>query len=211
MNQTKAKNKQLEKLLTIIEKNAGEKAHRQKYATVKEIITLMGKGVLLSSLFIAPGMGRAIERSNRDNWHKEWRKFNKSYLRRSFETLRKNKVVEIVEKGDLSEIRLTEKGVKRVMAYTLETLDLTLKRWDGKWRMVLYDIPVKHRHTQRAFRNMLKRLKFLQLQKSVYLTPYPCIEEVEFLREYFGLSTNVTVLTVGELENSHVYREYFGL
>jgi DNA-binding transcriptional regulator PaaX len=46
------------------------------------------------------------------------------------------------------------------------------KRWDGKWRLVLFDIPERIRGRRDFLRKELEDLGFHQLQKSVCLTPY---------------------------------------
>lgn len=55
------------------------------------------------------------------------------------------------------------------------------------------------------------KLKMLRLQKSVYLYPYPCHDELEFLRQYFDVGEAVLYLTVRFVESEEVYRQYFGL
>ncbi|KKR72438.1 MAG: repressor in the phenylacetic acid catabolic pathway, phenylacetic acid degradation operon negative regulatory protein [Microgenomates group bacterium GW2011_GWC1_41_8] len=205
-------NSQVSRLSTLLEKTLIKKEQEKRYATVKEVITLLGKGLLLSTLFIAPGMGKAVKlhhfySSSAD----EWKRFNRSYLRRTIERLKRSKIVEIVEKDGIEQIQITENGHRRLFSYAIEELELTTKKWDKKWRLVLYDIPIKRKSTQQTLRELLKRLKFLPLQKSVYLTPYPCEREIEFIREYFDLSDRLTILTVGKIENQTIYKEYFGL
>lgn len=84
------------------------------------------------------------------------------------------------------------------------------KSWDGKWRLVIYDIGKFKRNQQENFRRALKHMNFLPLQKSVYLTPYKCQDAVSYLREYFDLGEEVLLLEVNKLENEHLYKQYFG-
>jgi CRISPR-associated endonuclease Cas2 len=74
-----------------------------------------------------------------------------------------------------------------------------------------YDIS-KYKNNQRNnFRRILKQVHFFRLQKSVYLSPYSCSEQIEFLREYFGVGEDVQIITADKLENESVYKQYFGL
>lgn len=83
--------------------------------------------------------------------------------------------------------------------------------WDGKWRLVIYDVAKAKRVQSELFRLALTRLRLLRLQKSVYLTPFPCQNEIEYLRQFYTIGTEVQILTVGQLENEPAYRSYFGL
>lgn len=196
--------------------------HTKKILTdpqVRQILELLGTGILLSSLFLFPGAGAGIKyiydeykRLKREKDFREWEKFNLSRLRFLLRRLRRQKLIAVTEKDGYSIVRLTKKGKVKVFKYKLEEIQLKKPvRWDGKWRLIIYDITqFKHRQ-QTAFRRMLKKLKFLRLQKSVYLTPYPCSEEVEFLREYFDVGEGVIYIIADKIENDSLYKKYFGL
>ena len=49
------------------------------------------------------------------------------------------------------------------------------------------------------------------IQKSVFLYPYPCYNEILFLREYYAIGAEVIFLVVEKIENDASYKEYFGL
>jgi hypothetical protein len=185
-----------------------------KYAKVKEILTLLASGVLLATAFIMPGMAKILPQFSenyKEDW-KEWKKFNLAYLRRSLQRLKEQKLIEIEEDNDLTTIKITTAGKRRVLKYALEELEINQpKFWDGKWRLIIYDIPQNKRRLSNLLSQTLKNLGFFALQKSVYLIPYPCQSQVEFIREYFGLGDNVLILEVNKIENDKPFREYFGL
>lgn len=85
------------------------------------------------------------------------------------------------------------------------------KKWDNKWRVVIYDISKKKKNSQEAFRRMLKQLQILKLQNSVYLTPFPCEDEINYLREYYNIGKEVILLTVDHIEDEEAYKKYFKL
>lgn len=190
-----------------------------KSPRVKDILELLGKGVLLSSLFLFPGAGIGIkaifdfyEQTNRNKELKEWRKFNLPRLRYILKRLHQQKIIQITEENEYSIVKLTERGNLRILKYKLEEMIVQKpKKWDGRWRMVLYDIKKFKKKEQEAIRRILNQLKFLQLQKSVYLTPYPCEKEITFIREYFGVGTEVLYVVVHKIENEKVYKSYFGI
>ncbi len=72
------------------------------------------------------------------------------------------------------------------------------KKWDGKWRIVIFDISQLKKVYRELFRSKLKELGFYQLQKSVWIVPFDCQDEIELLREFFGLSQKEMRLIIAE-------------
>lgn len=193
-------------------------SQKDNYPGTKDVLYLLGMGTLLAASIILPGLGIAagsIHRAKRRyDWNqdqKEWKKFNIKLLRRNLRRLQDQKIVEIVNNNGQEIIRLTRKGHTKYLKFKLEELSLKGKSWDGKWRLVIYDINKLRKSAQENFRRVLKQINFFPLQKSVYLTPYKCSEEIEYLREYFNLSKEVLLLEISKLENDFYYKQYFGL
>lgn len=123
------------------------------------------------------------------------------------------KYVTVAEKTDGSiVVRITKHGLIRALGYNLRTMQLKKPNvWDKKWRLVIFDVPEKHRRLRDIFRMRLKQLGLYALQESVYVSPYPCFEEVEFLRELYGISFTVRYLLVEEIEDDRVIKRHFRL
>jgi len=67
-------------------------------------------------------------------------------------------------------------------------------QWDKKWRLVIFDIP-KEMHKERVrFREKLKFLGFAMLQKSVFIFPYSCDEEVADLSSTLNVGDYVDLI-----------------
>lgn len=72
-------------------------------------------------------------------------------------------------------VELTEKGKRKAMQLRFDDLTIAKpKNWDGIWRIVIFDIPNKKTNARDALRFKLRDLGFYQLQKSVWVFPYPC-------------------------------------
>lgn len=191
----------------------------KQYPSPKEVLKLLGAGVLITACFVAPGLPLAIgafaKGEREKEWkklRKEWKKYNLSRLKQTLKRLYEQKTIEVVETKDGPIVKLTNKGKLRLLRYKLEEMQIKKPLiWDRKWRLIIYDIPKKKKKAQEVFRRILKGMKFLQLQKSVYLCPYPCEKEIEFLRELYGIGKYVVMLVVEKIENDKAYREYFGL
>lgn len=189
-----------------------------EYPGTGEIIYLLGMGTLILASIFMPGLGyaaRMIERAKRSyDWQKsqkEWRKFNPYFLKHNLKRLKGQKVVEIVKEKGQEIVKLTKKGHTKYLKFKLEELSLKGKRWDSKWRIVIYDISKFKKSQTNAFRYILKYINFFPLQKSVYLTPYPCEEQIAYLREYFGIGDEVLLIRSDKIENEDIYKQYFGL
>lgn len=180
---------------------------------VKDILKLLAAGAILSSTILLPGTvliaGVAIKEYGKyqeKRQQAEWNKYNTWRLRQVLKRLEKQKMVVISGNS----VEITKKGKTRLLEYDL--LDMKLKeKPDGKWRIIIYDVAELGKQQRDAFRGMLKRLKFLQIQKSVYITPFPCYEEIEYIRQRFRLSSEVKMIVATGLEEAEAYNEYFGI
>lgn len=134
-------------------------------------------------------------------------------MRRTLKRLRRQKYVSIQERSDGSvTVTITKHGMVRALTYELETLNIQKpKTWDGRWRVVIFDVPEKYKELRDTFRMRLGQLGLCQLQKSVYVSPYPCFNEIEFLRELYGIAVTVRYLTVEKIEDDESLRVHFTL
>jgi len=83
------------------------------------------------------------------------------------------------------------------------------KTWDGKWRIVMFDVPEKRKKIRNLLRFHLKKIGFIQIQGSVWIYPYPCEDIVAIIKTYFNLSNEVLYFTAGYLENSKKIEKLF--
>jgi len=69
-------------------------------------------------------------------------------------------------------LRLTEKGYLKALGGRLPERHWN-RTWDGKWRMIFFDLPEEKRMARNELRKQLKAAHFGGLQKSVWITPDP--------------------------------------
>jgi len=131
----------------------------------------------------------------------------------AFNYLKKRKLIEIKRNGHDVSVALTAEGKKRAGKYQINDLTIEkLKKWDKKWRVVIFDVPNPLRTVRDILRRKLKEFGFYPLQQSIWIFPYPCDKEIKFLREFFGLNRRqVQVLEVSKLENDHFFKKIFNL
>lgn len=203
----------IKKIAELLHVQFVKEENKNKYAKVKEILSLLGKGAILTGAFLAPKSASLLLPlvDESPDW-REWKKYNISYLQRTLKRLEKQKQVKITEKDGQTILCLTKNGKRKILKYSLETLNIEKqKRWDRKWRLVLYDIPEKQKTISDIIRNTLKLWEFYQIQASVYIYPYPCASQIEFIREYYGLGDKIQYMVVEKIEHDQVFKEYFGL
>ncbi|MBI2097810.1 MAG: hypothetical protein HYT46_02685 [Candidatus Vogelbacteria bacterium] len=109
-------------------------------------------------------------------------------------------------------IRLTEKGKEELQRYELGVQKIVKpRRWDGKYRLIIFDIKEWKRGVRDELRHWLKRLGFLPLQRSVWVYPYECRKVIVLLKSHFKIGREVLYITADEIENDHWLRREFGL
>jgi DNA-binding transcriptional regulator PaaX len=84
-------------------------------------------------------------------------------------------------------LEITKKGFQKLQKIVVDNLNIKRpKKWDGKWRIVIFDIPEKERTLRNAIRNKLHNLGFWQVQKSVFIYPFECNKEINVICNIFG-------------------------
>jgi DNA-binding MarR family transcriptional regulator len=108
---------------------------------------------------------------------------------------------------------LTEKGramIEKVHAHEYHIPEPAF--WDGKWRVVMFDIREKRRRARSQLRSLLMSAGFLRLQDSVWVYPHPCDEFIGLVRTHLKSGTGEMLSFVAEaLESDKKLREHFRL
>jgi len=145
--------------------------------------------------------------------YQTWKKYPKKKVGDTFSNLRKQGFLEIERKENQIYIRLTKEGKERAGIFQINDLKIKKPRkWDKKWRIVIFDISQLKKNYREAFRGKLKELGFYCLQKSVWVYPFECRAEIELLRDFFGLSEDELRLIVAErIGNDNKLKEFFKL
>lgn len=197
-----------EKAAVLFQKHTIFQSTENKLPRVKDILSILAGVGGVGLMFAFPGAGAGIATLMLGNTsYSRWKG------KKVFGQLVKQKYVEITYNGNGSiTARITKRGLQRVLTYKLGEMKLrTEKKWDRKWRVVLFDIPEKYKRVRDEFRNRLIHLGLYLYQKSAYLSPYPCFDEVEFLRQLYGISFEVKYLLVEKIEDDKDLRTYFNL
>lgn len=179
------------------------------------LITVAGTGALLLTALLAPPVGAMIGKFFQAYRRAEERNRSHRYrarIKQLVKELADRRLVEVTQQPDGLYIQITEEGQRRVRRFELESLTIpTPMHWDGRWRTIGFDIPERYKTARDALRQLLKRLEFFPLQKSVWIYPYPCRDEIEIIRYAYGLSSELWFAEADTVDREPELLEHFGL
>jgi DNA-binding transcriptional regulator PaaX len=126
--------------------------------------------------------------------------------------LKKKELVGISEEGNTATVTLTDRGRQYLLKADLEQMSIQEpEKWDGKWRMVAFDIPEVKKHNRNSLKQKLNALGFVMVQKSLYLHPYDCLEEIEIISNLFEIRPFVKIFVIDSLEGEERLKTKFNL
>lgn len=144
---------------------------------------------------------------------KEWRNINHRGLRSAVRHLYQSKLIDCKENADgTMTLTLTADGKQRALRYSIEDMRIAKPlRWDGVWRIVMFDIPEKHKQGRDALTRKLKKLGLQPMQKSVFVYPYECKDEIDFIVELFELAPYVRFIRTQDIDIALHLKRHFGV
>ena len=111
-----------------------------------------------------------------------------------------------------SNIKITPKGYKKVKKYSIESIKVAApKYWNGRWQVVIFDVPVRFTRARNAFRFKLRQIGFMQLQKSVWIYPYECEEQIVFIADFFEVKKYIESMVAYKILNEEKLLNFFDL
>ncbi len=173
------------------------------------LMTLALGGVVFAGA-VLPGILKVAGSSPR------FRRYSKRDIKNAIGNLKRRKLIEIIsEQNGRVKVILTNKGKKRVREFAIDNLAIAKpKKWDKKWRVVIFDIPTQPKRldiARAALREKIKELGFHKLQKSVWIHPYPCEDEILLVGEIFEVTKFIEILTVEKLLHEAKIKAFFNL
>lgn len=173
----------------------------------KIVLKTIGAAGFISMAVLAPNALQAL-----DIFY-DRKKYNPKYqVNNAINRLKEKGLVEFRNENGKIFLRLTKKGEAELLKYQLQ--ELTIKKpskWDGKWRIVIFDIKEYKRRIRDELRQTLEILGFLKLQNSVWVYPYECEEVITMLKSHFHIGKDILYITAEKIENDKWMRQKFSL
>lgn len=140
---------------------------------------------------------------------------NYNTLYKSLSRLEKLGLIQKSKERNKNKYSLTKQGKRqnksvKLLIHLADTFIGPKKyQWDGKWRIVMFDIPEYLKKYRDELRTQLEMLNFFQLQKSVWIHPLPLPKE--FFDEFINPTMRrfVKIALVDYLDNEKDIRKYF--
>jgi len=179
-----------------------------KDSTKQKILLLLSSGVVL-------GLSRSPK-----NYFKvmkglpsAWKEINKNRLYRVVREFYNDRLIDYKEDKDgFVKIILTKEGEKKALKFKIDEMEIKKPaKWDGEWRIVIFDIPERFKKAREALRKKIKDLGFVKLQESVFVFPYECEDEINFIVEVFLIRPFVRFMRVKSFTNEEQIKLKFGL
>lgn len=116
-------------------------------------------------------------------------------ISRKISYLKKMGYIEYFLEGKEAFWEITKKGKDKFERYQiLNPVISKPSKWDGKWRVVIFDVPNKNKTRRDGFRRKIVELGFEKVQESVYVYPFECALAVSNLAELYMISNNVLIM-----------------
>jgi DNA-binding transcriptional regulator PaaX len=177
-----------------------ESKKRTRKANLQKAIlsTIFAVGALSVAL-MAPKMTKILKEMEPKFMKNKYRKYS---FNRSLTKLKDAGLIvfEKTEKGNFA--RLTPKGETKLRQLELNNYKIKKpKRWDGKWRILAFDIKEERKSTRNKIRHTLRQIGFIRLQDSVWVYPYDCEDLIMLLKADFKIGKDLIYIIAESIEN----------
>ncbi len=172
----------------------------------KTILATIAIAGVISIAAIAPNVLQILKLFNSD---KKSKRNIKTSIYNSRRRLIENGLVEYTKNGFLA---LTPLGIKVLNKFERHEFKIEKpKKWDKKWRILIFDIQERKRLVRDQIRITLNQIGFVKLQNSVWVYPYDCEDLINLLKADFSIGKEVLYIIADTIENQKVLLNHFNL
>ena len=171
------------------------------------LFTVAGVGILTAAA-LSPALGILLK-----EYGLKQKLYPHKYTSNALFRLKHKGLIRFEERKGKRFFALTEKGQARLNRYRREDLAYAEKppRWDGKWRIVIFDIQETHRAIRNHIRGELAHIGFVKLQNSVWVYPYDCEEFIVLLKADYRIGKRLLFIVAEKVEYDKPLRGIFRL
>jgi DNA-binding transcriptional regulator PaaX len=193
-----------------LNKNKKEKKSLRNNIAKRELTKNILKGLAVGGLIVAsfalPGLPQIFSMLGINNSKDRYR------VKRVIKSLEEQKLIDIYEKDDKQTMKITEKGKQRVLKYKFNEMIIGRpKKWDKHWRIISFDIPEKHKKGRDALTRKLKEMELYPIQKSVFICPFECRDEIDFIGEIFNIRKFIHYFVAKEIDDEEYLKKFYHL
>ncbi|MEK7200922.1 MAG: hypothetical protein AAB672_02230 [Patescibacteria group bacterium] len=148
-----------------------------------EILEAIGKlGIILFLGIAAPNAAGHIIKLL--GWVPDYK--NKHGTEEALKSLEDKKFIQFWVENGKGKLVLTKEGRLHLASLRVKHIKLPHRnKWDGLWRIVTFDIPEKLKINRRRFARALNFAGMYNLEKSVFIYPHECKEQIFKIAELY--------------------------
>lgn len=176
------------------------------------VLATLAIGGVLTTALVAPKMLQLFDYLNPISRRNTVR-FNKR-IAQALARLEQRGLIHMEGDGRDQEIHIAKAGEVLVEQLYAAAYVIPLPvRWDGKWRLIMFDVPEKRKKIRDTLRLLLRNAGFVHFQDSAWIQPYPCDELVTLLRSHLVSGKGeIRYLTASFVDESdYAFRKHFDL
>ena len=172
----------------------------------KQILKGLAIGGIIATSFALPNIAQILSLFDVGDSRDRYR------IKRAIKTLENQRLVNVYEKNGINVVEITEKGKKKSLIYNIDEVKIVRpKKWDGFWRIIIFDVPERFKKARDALSQKLRDMEFYPLQKSVFVCPFDCKNEIDFINEIFNTGKFVHYIVAKEISNEAFLKRHYNL
>ncbi len=186
----------------------GSKQRRRKQYVRQTVLGIIGTAGVLAVGMVTPNIFQVLPHI-----------MGKQRYKLAFQT--KTAIGRLVVKGHIrfvsrngkKHIEITDAGRRALALEEAKAARLasTKRRWDKRYRMVIFDIPERRRGVRERLRRLMHECGFLRIQDSVWLSPYDCEELIALIKAELRIGKDVLYVIADSIENDAWIKKHFSL
>lgn len=159
-------------------------------------LTFLDAGIALHNIFDRHGLYRMPTKKYQHFRENDRAKFHQQLYR-----LKREGFIKKYFEGKEEYVELTTKGKEKLRNIIIQEIKISHpNKWDGKWRIVIFDISNDKKNERDMIRAKLERLGFIKLQESVYVYPFDCAREIRTLKQMYCLDPHILYIKADRIE-----------
>lgn len=163
-------------------------------------------GGIVVTCAVLPGVAQIFQLFEARNARERYR------VNRTLKRLEQQKLLMRKIKNGKEEFVVTEMGKHQLESYLLDDLRITpQKKWDEKWRVLMFDIPEKQKKARDAVSFTLNEVGMMTIQNSTFISPYPCKNEIDFVTNFYKVTEHVIYFETDNIECKDDLLAHFAL
>lgn len=135
-------------------------------------------------------------------------------VKRVLANLEKKEILHIEADDDKAIVYIKDRFNPVIITYSLQSLmdfKKKEKKWNGRWFLVFFDVPESQRNKRNYLRKFLTKLGFYPYQKSVYIFPYECEQEINLIKKIVEGAKYMKYIVANKIEDEERIKTFFKL